>query len=95
MRFVVLKTQVTDSGTLAIHALSEVTQSASGFTPKWIEFAEAKTNCIEPEKCDLLSFSTVEEVKALLVESKMTEQGNIAYIGVDVADLTPAINFSI
>lgn len=89
MRYVILKTQVTDSGTLAIHALSEVTQSASGFTPKWIEFAEAKTNCIEPEKCDLLSFSTVEEVKALLFESKMTEQGNIAYVGVDAPDSSP------
>ena len=82
MRFIVLKTEVVD-GTLNILGLAELSQRASGVTPRWIDFKEAKTNCINPEKCDLLSFEEEDAVKDILESTGMIDEGNIAYIGVD------------
>lgn len=79
MRFIVLKSEVVD-GTLNILGLTELSQRASGITPRWIDLKEAQTNCIHPEKCDLLSFED-ENVARDFVEN--IAEGNIAYIGVD------------
>jgi hypothetical protein len=89
MRYIILKTHVTDNGTLAFYGLAEVTQSASGFFPKWIDLVEAKTNCAEPEKCDLLSFECEGSALTLLSESKMDQLRNIACIGVDAPNPNP------
>jgi predicted oxidoreductase (fatty acid repression mutant protein) len=79
MRFIVLKTQVTEKS-LDILGLVELSQKSSGVFPKWIDIKEAKTDCTNPEKCDLLSFEDEEVVKDL-VENFGEE--TIAYIGVD------------
>ncbi|MDF0553871.1 hypothetical protein [Kamptonema sp. UHCC 0994] len=79
MRFIILKSEVVDEA-LVILGLTELSQKASGVTPRWINFKEAKTNCVNPEKCDLLSFED-ESVAIDIVESIAEE--NIAYIGVD------------
>jgi hypothetical protein len=81
MRYVVLKTSVSETGGLEISGLSEIKQTASGIEFSWFNFAKAKTNCKEPFKCDFLSFEEEEEVVKLL-ENIQTE-GNITYIGVD------------
>lgn len=82
IRYIVLRTQVTAEGTLAIYGLREVVQRASGFLFNWVDFREAKTNCSEPDKCDLLSFGCAEEVLALLDSSGMVNEVDISSIGV-------------
>ncbi len=79
MRFIVLKTEVID-GILSVLGLTELSQKAAGITPRWVDFKEAKTDCINPEKCDLLSFENEDSAKDL-VES--FGEPTIAYLGVD------------
>lgn len=82
MRFVVLKTEVVD-GALNILGLTELSQRASGLIPRWIDFKLAKTDCVNPEKCDLLSFEEESEAKEITEKITLVDGGNIAYIGVD------------
>jgi hypothetical protein len=79
MRFIVLKTQVTEKR-LVVLGLVELSQKASGVFPKWIDIEEAKTDCVNPEKCDLLSFED-EEIARDFVENY--GEPTITYIGVD------------
>lgn len=62
MRYIVLRSQSQAEGTIVIQALTSVQQRASGITSQWIEIQEAKTNYLEPEKCELLSFDDKEQL---------------------------------
>lgn len=55
MRYIVLRT-VTDGSQVTLEALISLTHKASGIEANWIKFEKASTNCLEPEKCSLLSF---------------------------------------
>lgn len=82
MRYIILKTEVIE-GELTILGLVELSQKASGTTPRWIDFKEAKTNCLDPEKCDLLSLEEENVAQEILDSTGMIDEGNITYIGVD------------
>jgi hypothetical protein len=82
MRYIILKSEVTE-GSLVILGLTELSQKASGTFPKWIDIREAKTDCTNPEKCDLLSFEEEETARALLEDTGMIDEANITCIAVD------------
>jgi hypothetical protein len=82
MRYIILKSEVSE-GSLVILGLAELNQKASGITPKWLDIREAKTDCANPEKCELLSFEEEETVKELLENTGMIDEGNITFIAVD------------
>ncbi len=80
-RFILLKTNVSESGSLELLGLSQIIKKSSGTVFIWINFAEAKTNCHEPDKCDFVSFEEEDEVVELLEGGEI--EGNVAYIGVN------------
>lgn len=82
MRYIILKSEVSE-GKLTILGLTELSQKASGITPRWIDLKEAKTNCVVPGNCDLLSFEEENDIQELLENTGMIDEGNITYIGVD------------
>lgn len=83
MRYIFLKSEVVD-GQLSILGLKELSYRASGMTPVWINFCEAKTDCRHPEKCDFLSFDSEEDAKDLLEKTGMEDDSTIVCLGVDV-----------
>lgn len=84
MRFIVLRSTVTPEGALILHTLTSITQKASGVIDGWIELSEAKTNCIDPEKCDLLSFTDKDQLEEDLELWGIAAE-NVAIIGVEPA----------
>lgn len=82
MRYIILKTEVSE-GRLTVLGLAELSQKASGVTPRWIDLKEAKTNCVAPEDCDLLSFEEEDDIQTILESTGMIDEGNITYIGVN------------
>ncbi|MEG4371640.1 hypothetical protein QUB29_19480 [Microcoleus sp. B4b_D2] len=84
MRFIVLKTEVSAENTLNVFGLTEISHKASSVTPKWIDLRQAKTDCLTPENCDLLSFDDEDEVAEALEEMGLSDDSNISFIGVDV-----------
>ena len=81
MRYIVLRTVATAEGKVILYALTSITQKASGAVDGWIEFSEAKTNCIDPAQCDLLSFEDKDQLEEDL-ESWNIAAENVAIIGV-------------
>ena len=57
-RFIVLRSLAAKDGKIIIEGLVSITQKSSGAVLTWMNFSEANTNWIAPEKCDLLSFSS-------------------------------------
>lgn len=82
MRFIVLRSTVDQEGVLVLHALSSITQKASGIIDGWVELAEAKTNCIDPKKCDLLSFTDKDQLEEDLELWEIAAE-NVAILGVE------------
>lgn len=82
MKFLVLRSTATEKGNLVLHGLTSITQKASGIVDGWIDLAEATTNCIEPEKCDLLSFDDKEQLEEDLENWGILAE-NVAIIGVE------------
>lgn len=82
MIFVILKSTVTPEGALIFHALTSITQKASGIVDDWIELSKAKTNCIDPEKCDLISFTDKDKLEEDLELWGIAAE-NVAIIGVE------------
>ncbi len=63
MRFIVLRSSVTEKGQVVLEGLASISQKPSGVVATWIDFSEATTNCLVPEKCDLLSFTDKDELE--------------------------------
>lgn len=85
MRYIILKTEVNiEDGSLDLLGLIELSQKSSGFTPRWINLKEAKTNCLNPKQCDLLSFEEKEEIEELLETTGLEDNETIVLVGVDV-----------
>jgi hypothetical protein len=85
MRYIILKTEVNlDNGNLDILGLSGINKKPSGDTPEWFNLKEAKTNCLNPRQCDILSFEDVEKVEDFLESSNMEDDETIVCVGVDV-----------
>jgi hypothetical protein len=82
MRYIILKTDIIDSN-LVIFGLAEISQKASGFTPKWIDIKNAKINHLKPEECDFLSFDGEDEVDSFLESTGMCDDPTIAFVGVN------------
>lgn len=82
MKFIVLRSAVTKEGTLTLQGLTSVTQKSSGIVESWIDLAEANTNCLEPEKCDLLSFDDKDQLEEDLELWGIFAE-NMAIIGVE------------
>lgn len=85
MRFIVLKSFVTEKGDLGFRGLSSLTQKPSGTVDGWIDLSEAKTNCLEPEKCDLLSFEDRDQLESDL-EIWGIDGENVTIIGVEAGE---------
>lgn len=81
MRFIVLRSAATEDGKIILHGLTSLTQKASGIVDGWIDLAEAHTNCIEPEKCDLLSFDDRDQLEEDLELWGLAAE-NVGIIGV-------------
>lgn len=81
MRFIVLRTVATTEGKVLLHALTSITHRASGVVDGWIDLSEANTNCINPEKCDLLSFEDKDQLEEDLELWELAAE-NVAIIGV-------------
>jgi hypothetical protein len=82
MRYIILKSEVVE-GSLVFSGLTELSQKASGIFPRWADIREAKTDCINPEKCDLLSFEEEETVKELLEKIGMIDEANVISMAVN------------
>jgi len=91
MRYIVLRTLATNNA-INIEALVSLTQKASGIVTDWVKFGEANINCIEPEKCDLLSFEAEEKDE---MEENFQVWGfdeTVAFIGVEPVKAEPSKN---
>ena len=82
MRFIVLRASATKEGSVVFHGLTSITQKASGVVDEWMRLTEAQTNCIDPEKCDLLSFTDKDELEEQLENWGILAE-NVAIIGVE------------
>ena len=82
MTFIVLRSSTTPKGEIVLYALSGIIQKSSGIKAEWIDFSKAITNCIAPEKCDLLSFEDKDELEQNLELWELNAE-NVAIIGVD------------
>jgi hypothetical protein len=82
MRFIVLRSQVTKDGELILQGLTSLIQKSGGITDGWINISEAFTNCITPEKCDLLSFEDKGRLEEDLELWEIAAE-NVAIIGVE------------
>jgi hypothetical protein len=88
MRFIVLKSFVDKKGRLALHGLVSITQKPSGIVDEWLSLEKANTNCIEPDKCDLLSFEDKDQLEEDLELWGIATE-NVAVIGVEADDVIP------
>jgi|GEM_PF-3302905 len=86
MRFVVLKSSVVH-GTLALNALSGITQRSGGVVAEWLGLTTGNINCIELEKSDLLSFDDKEQLKEDLERWEIADE-NVAIIGIEADEDT-------
>jgi hypothetical protein len=82
MRLVVLKSSVNEKGRLVLHGLNSITQKSFGVIAQWLDLEEANTNCIEPEKCDLLSFEDKDQLEEDLEVWGIAAE-NVTVIGVE------------
>ncbi|WP_293128877.1 hypothetical protein [Microcoleus sp. bin38.metabat.b11b12b14.051] len=83
MRFILLKTECNSDGTISFFGANQSIRRASGNSINWIDLKEAKTNTIEPDLCDLLSFDDADSAADFLNEAEMVGVENIVVIGVD------------
>jgi hypothetical protein len=83
MRYIVLRSLV-QNGSLVLHGLTSLTQKPSEIVDGWIDISEAKTNCLEPDKCDLLSFEDKDQLEEDLEKWAIAAE-NVAIIGVEPA----------
>ncbi len=81
MRYIALRTQLEDEGKVGIQGLAGFSQRASGFTFDWIDLKEAKTNYLDPERCDLISFEDKDELLENFETWEFDE--TVSAIGVD------------
>lgn len=81
MRYIVLQTQLENEGKVGVQGLASFSQRASGFTFDWIDLGKAKTNYLNPEQCDLLSFEDKDELLQNFEIWKFDE--TVSAIGVD------------
>lgn len=82
MRFIVLRTSVTEDGKLILQGLNSLLQKPVCVDGGWIDLADATTNCLEPQNCDLLSFEDKDELERNLEIWNIAAE-NIAIIGVE------------
>jgi len=81
MRYIVLRSQLEDEGKVSFQGLTSFSKRVSGLTFDWIDLKEVKTNYLNPEQCDLLSFEDKDE---LLVNFDAWEfDETVSIIGVD------------
>jgi hypothetical protein len=83
MRFILLRTECNSDGTISFFGASQYVRRASGNSINWIDLREAKTNTIDPDSCDLLSFDDNESAVALLDDAEMSGVDNICIVGVE------------
>lgn len=83
MRFVLFKTECNSDGTISFFGANQSIRRASGNSINWIDLREAKTNTIDPDSCDLLSFDDAESAADFLDDAEMTGVENICVIGVE------------
>ena len=85
MRFILLKTECNSDGTISFFGANQSIRRASGNSINWIDLKEAKTNTIEPDLCDLLSFDDADSANDFLEDAEMSDMENVSVIGVDAA----------
>lgn len=88
MRFILLKTECNSDGTISFFGANQSVRRASGNSINWVDLNEAKTNTLEPDLCDLLSFDDADSVTEFLEETEMSDMSdmeNVSIIGVDAA----------
>lgn len=83
MRFILLKTECNSDGTISFFGANQSVRRASGNSINWIDLREAKTNTIEPDLCDLLSFDDAESAADFLCDAEMSDVENICVVGVE------------
>jgi len=83
MRFILLKTECNSDGTISFFGANHSVRRASGTSFNWMDLNEVKTNTLEPDLCDLLSFDNAESATECLEEAEMSDMENVSIIGVD------------
>ena len=85
MRFILLKAECNSDGTVSFFGANQSIRRASGNSINWIDLKEAKTNTIEPDLCDLLSFDDADSAADFVEDAEMADMENVSVIGVDAA----------
>jgi len=85
MRFILLKTECNSDGTISFFGANQSVRRASGNSINWMDLNEAKTNTLEPDLCDLLSFDDADSATEFLEDAEMSDRENVSIIGVDAA----------
>jgi hypothetical protein len=83
MRYIAIKTEVNSDGSITISGMHKITRGSSGVSAEWIDVKIAKTNTIEPSKCDFISFDDKESATEVLLEADL-DSDNIVVVGVEV-----------
>ncbi|MCC3417261.1 MAG: hypothetical protein JGK24_17160 [Microcoleus sp. PH2017_29_MFU_D_A] len=83
MRFIILKTECNSDGIISFFGANQSVRRASGNSINWIDLREAKTNTIEPDLCDLLSFDDAESAVDFLDDTEMSGVENVCIVGVE------------
>jgi len=85
MRFILLKTECNSDGTISFFGANQSVRRTSGNSINWIDLSEAKTNTLEPDLCDLLSFDDADSATDFLDDTEMSDIESVSIIGVDAA----------
>lgn len=85
MRYIILKTEISNDGSIAISGMHRITHRPSGISVDWINVNDAKTNTVEPAFCDFLSFEEKETAEEILLDADLDlDLDNFCIIGVEI-----------
>ena len=81
MRYLVIRAIAQPQGNINFEGLARLTHTPSGVVATWVNLREAKTNCLKPEQCDLLSFEDPDELEQNIELWNVGE--TVGIVGVD------------
>lgn len=83
MRYIIIKNESNSDGTISFFGAHQATRKGSKNSIEWIDLQLAKTNTIDPDACDLLSFGEMSEAEELLEATGEDEVENVGILGVN------------
>lgn len=82
MRYIIVKVESANDGTLSFSGAHQLIQKGSKKSIQWIDIKKATSNTLNPDQCDFLSFEDKEDADEI-VEELASELENVAIFEID------------